>query len=39
MKELKSIIGRHKINTGMLRILEEMEKPKELISMTHGHEL
>ena len=27
---LKSIIGRYKIERGMLRIVQEMEKPKNL---------
>ena len=35
---IRSIIGRYKIDRGRLRIVQEMEKPKNL-RMTHGHEL
>ena len=35
---IRSINGRYKIDRGMLRIVCEMEKPKNLF-MTHRHEL
>ena len=31
---LRSIIGRYKIDRGMLRIVQEMEKPKNLYART-----
>ena len=36
---IKSIIGRHKIDRERLRIVLEIDKPKNLICTTHGHEL
>ena len=36
---IRSIFCRYKIDRVALRIVEEMEKPKDLICMTHGHEL
>ena len=41
VQELGSIIGRYKIDGGMLRIVWEMGngEAKEPIYMTHGHEL
>ena len=36
---IKEHIGRYKIERGMLRIIQEMEKPKNLICLIHGHEL
>ena len=36
---IRSISGRHKIDRGRLRTVWEMEKPKNLICTTHGHEL
>ena len=36
---IRSINGRYKIDRGRLRIVQEMEKPKNLICMTNGHEL
>ena len=34
---IRNIIGRYKIDRGRLRIVWEMEKPKNLY--VHGHEL
>ena len=36
---IRSIIGRYKIDRGRLRIVMESQKPKNLICITHGHEL
>ena len=36
---LRSIIGRYKIDRGMLRMVQAMEKSKEVTCRTHGHEL
>ena len=37
---IRSISGRYKIDRGRVRIVWEIEKPKNLhIYMTHGHEL
>ena len=37
---IRSINGRYKIDRGRLRIVWEMEKPKNLyVRTTHGHEL
>ena len=37
---IRSINSRNKIDRGRLRIVWEMEKPKNLyVCMTHGHEL
>ena len=36
---IRSIIGRYKIDRRGLRIVWEMEKPKNLLYMTHGPEL
>ena len=39
LQGIRSIFCRYKIDRVALRIVEEMEKPKDLICMTHGHEL
>ena len=36
---IRSIIGRHKVDSGRLRIEKPNGEAKELIYMTHGHEL
>ena len=39
VQRIRSMNDRHKIDRGRLRIVWEMEKPKNLTCMTHGHEL
>ena len=39
VQRIRSINGRYKIDRGRLRIAWEMEKPKNLYYVTHGHEL